>query len=190
MNSNPIDLCSNAKKWISKSLALRDSSVLGYNVMIPTILKLEELTTSNVYRYGILLNGEIRLGHGDNRITTQVLNSTTEKLEAKIRNFTPNGKIEIPSHGGLCDYQPVIAAGMLVFQFYQGRGSILSINNNSGHYMPDEKALFIAVMILKEKYLYLFNNTKLNSIREKSLGKFELVNIGLIRRGNMVLHRH
>ena len=180
-NSNPVFLCYLAKKWDTPHYTpLGDSKNLGFNVMIPTILKLEDITQSGTYRYVILANGEIRLGYKDNRHTRELVNPLTGQLKREVRNFTPNGRTEIASHGGLANYQNcVIGAGEMNIECYRGMTTILSINNLSGHYKPDANSVLISGAITHRQYAHMCNHTSLEALRSNGV-RDVLVQVGTI----------
>lgn len=184
-NSDPISLAAKAQKWSTiEYLPLGDSKRLGFNVMIPTIFKLEDIREPGLYRFVILPNGEIRIGYEDNRkneiqIWRDRLGREVERRNI-VTNFTQNGKTEICSHGGLCDYQKTIAAGVINIGSYFGRNYIISITNQSGHYKPNKESLFIAGIIIQKKYPSLINRTRIEAMSSDHWGRSFLEHVGTI----------
>lgn len=182
---NPINLAARARKWSTTHyLPLGDSKNLGFNVMIPTIFKLENINSAGLYRFVILPNGEIRIGYEDNRknqvqVWRDKFGRVVEERDI-VTNFTHDGKTEICSHGGLCDYQKTIAAGAIKIGVYFGRPYIISINNQSGHYKPNKESLFLAGVIIKERYPYLINATRIEALSTDGWGRTFLEHVGTI----------
>ncbi|WGL58793.1 pentapeptide repeat-containing protein [Pigmentibacter sp. JX0631] len=184
-NSDPVVLATKAQKWSTTSyLPLGDSKDLGFNVMIPTIFKLEDIREPGLYRFVILPNGEIRIGYEDNRKNeTQIWRDRFGRVVERrniVTNFTQNGKTEICSHGGLCDYQKTIAAGVINIGSYFGRNYIISITNQSGHYKPNKESLFIAGIIIQNKYPTLINRTRIEAMSSDHRGRSFLEHVGTI----------
>ena len=109
-----------------------------------------------------------------------VFNPTNARIENKVTNFTAAEGIEIASHGGLCNYQRLICAGIMQVVVYLGKPFIISINNCSGHYRPDDKSLFSGGIIIKRRYSDMCKNTKIYSLRMYHSGRQYLVQIGTI----------
>ncbi len=182
---NPINLAARARKWSTTHyLPLGDSKNLGFNVMIPTIFKLEDIKLPGLYRFVILPNGEIRLGYEDNRRNeVQTWRDKFGRIVEErdvVTNFTHDGKTEICSHGGLCDYQKTIAAGVIKIGMNFGRTYIISINNQSGHYKPNKESLFLAGIIIKNKYPHMINATKVEALSVDTWGRSFLQHLGTI----------
>jgi hypothetical protein len=140
-----------ATKWDSLYTILQDSKSnhwgFDWNFSMPKILTIPQIQSfkqSAFYRFVIDQSGLIIFGYEN-----IFVNPSNRKYQNIFQNITPEG-ILIAPHAALNNYQCVIAAGKVFYN--NNKRKFTEIDNQSGHYKPDEASLKIANILFQHHF--------------------------------------